>query len=31
VAPYVSGPHDCRLSYAELKDWLKPGGVLPPQ
>jgi uncharacterized protein YecT (DUF1311 family) len=31
VAPYVSGPHDCRLSYAELKDWLKPGGLLPPQ
>jgi uncharacterized protein YecT (DUF1311 family) len=30
VAPYVSGPHDCRLSYAELKDWLKPGGLLPP-
>lgn len=31
VTPYVSGPHDCRLSYAELKDWLKPGGLLPPQ
>jgi uncharacterized protein YecT (DUF1311 family) len=31
VAPYASGPHDCRLTYAELKDWLKPGGVLPPQ
>ena len=31
VAPYVSGPHDCRLSYAQLKDWLKPGGLLPPQ
>jgi uncharacterized protein YecT (DUF1311 family) len=31
VAPYVAGPHDCRLSYAELKDWLKPGGMLPPQ
>jgi hypothetical protein len=31
VAPYVAGPHDCRLSYAELKDWLRPGGFLPPQ
>ena len=31
VAPYVAGPHDCRLSFAELKDWLKPGGPLPPQ
>jgi uncharacterized protein len=30
VTPYVAGPHDCRLSYAELKDWLKPGGALPP-
>lgn len=31
VTPYVAGPHDCRLSYADLKDWLKPGGVLPPK
>ena len=31
VTPYVAGPHDCRLSYADLKDLLKPGGVLPPQ
>lgn len=31
VAPYVSGPHDCRLSHADLKDLLKPGGPLPPQ
>jgi uncharacterized protein YecT (DUF1311 family) len=31
VAAYVVGPRDCRLSYAELKDWLKPGGVLPPR
>ncbi|HTQ34643.1 MAG TPA: lysozyme inhibitor LprI family protein [Stellaceae bacterium] len=31
VAPYVAGPHDCRLSYADLKEWLKPGGPLPPQ
>jgi len=31
VAPYVAGPHDCRLSYDDLKDLLKPGGVLPPK
>jgi len=30
VTPYVAGPHDCRLSYDDLKDLLKPGGVLPP-
>lgn len=30
VTPYVAGPHDCRLGYAELKPWLKPGGPLPP-
>jgi uncharacterized protein YecT (DUF1311 family) len=30
VAAYVVGPRDCRLTYAELKPWLKPGGVLPP-
>jgi uncharacterized protein YecT (DUF1311 family) len=31
VAPYVAGPHECRLTYAELKDWLKPDGPLPPK
>jgi len=31
VTPYVAGPHDCRLSYDDLKDLLKPGGVLPPK
>ena len=30
VAPYVAGLHECRLSYAELEAWLKPGGRLPP-
>jgi hypothetical protein len=30
VAAYVVGPRDCRLTYAELKAWLKPNGVLPP-
>jgi uncharacterized protein YecT (DUF1311 family) len=30
VAAYVVGPRECRLTYAELKQWLKPGGVLPP-
>jgi len=30
VAPYVSGPHACRLTYAELMPFLKPGGPLPP-
>ena len=31
VAPYVAGSHECRLTYAELADWLKPGGALPPK
>ena len=31
VAPYVAGPHECRLTYAELMDWLKQGGPLPPK
>jgi uncharacterized protein YecT (DUF1311 family) len=31
VTPYVAGPHDCRLAYADLKDLLKPGGPLPPK
>jgi uncharacterized protein YecT (DUF1311 family) len=30
VAAYVVGPRDCRLTYAELKGWLKPDGALPP-
>ena len=30
VAAYAVGPLDCKMSYAELKDWLKPGGALPP-
>ena len=29
VTPYVVGPLECRLTYAELADWLKPGGLLP--
>jgi uncharacterized protein DUF3298 len=31
IAAYAAGQHDCRLSYADLKDLLKPGGVLPPK
>ena len=31
VAAYVIGPRECRLSYADLKRWLKPAGPLPPQ
>ena len=31
VAPYVVGPRECRLSYADLKPSLKPGGPLPPR
>jgi uncharacterized protein YecT (DUF1311 family) len=31
IAAYVYGPHECRLSYADLKRWLKPDGPLPPQ
>ena len=31
VAAYVVGPRECRLSYAQVKQWLKPGGPLPPQ
>ena len=31
VAPYAAGLHECRLSYADLQRWLKPGGPLPPQ
>ena len=31
IAAYVVGPRECRLSYADLKQWLKPGGPLPPQ
>jgi uncharacterized protein YecT (DUF1311 family) len=31
VAPYVAGPHDCRILYADLRDLLKPGGPLPPK
>jgi len=30
VAPYVAGPHECRIPYTELAHWLKPGGPLPP-
>lgn len=30
VAPYAIGPRVCRLGYAELANWLKPGGPLPP-
>ncbi|MBV9587549.1 MAG: DUF4163 domain-containing protein [Alphaproteobacteria bacterium] len=31
VAAYVVGPRECRLTYADMKHWLKPGGSLPPQ
>ena len=31
IAAYVVGPRECRLSYPDLKQWLKPGGPLPPQ
>jgi len=31
VAAYVVGARECRLSYAELQRWLKPGGPLPPR
>jgi len=31
VAPYVVGPRECRLSYADVKQWLNPSGPLPPQ
>ena len=31
VAAYVYGPHECRLTYAEMSQWLKPGGPLPPR
>jgi len=31
VAPYVAGLHECRLPYGTLAQWLKPGGLLPPQ
>ena len=31
IAAYVVGPRECRLSYAELQHWLKPGGPLPPR
>jgi len=31
VAPYVVGPRECRLTYADLKPSLKPGGPLPPR
>ena len=24
------GPYECRLSWADLSPWLKPGGPLPP-
>ena len=30
VAAYVTGPHECRIAYATLSQWLKPGGMLPP-
>jgi hypothetical protein len=30
VAPYVAGPHECRIPYTELARWLNPGGPLPP-
>jgi uncharacterized protein YecT (DUF1311 family) len=30
VAPYAAGPHECRLSYADLAPLWKPGGPLPP-
>lgn len=31
VTPYVAGPHDCKMTYADLKEWLKPGGPVPPK
>ena len=31
VAPYMAGPHECRLAYAELARSLKPSGPLPPK
>ena len=31
VTPYVAGPHDCKLTYADLKNLLKPDGALPPK
>ena len=31
VAPYVAGPHECRIPYTEMARWLKPGGPLPPR
>ena len=31
VAPYVAGPHECRIPYTELARWLKPDGPLPPR
>lgn len=31
VAAYVTGEHDCRVSYAELAPLLKPDGPLPPK
>jgi hypothetical protein len=30
VAPYVAGPHECRIPYTELAPWLKPVGPFPP-
>jgi uncharacterized protein YecT (DUF1311 family) len=30
IAAYVFGQHECRLSWADLAPWLKPGGQLPP-
>src|SRR5262249_7371081 len=31
VAAYVVGMRECRLTYADLMQWLKPGGPLPPR
>jgi len=31
IAAYVVGMRECRLTYADVKQWLKPGGPLPPQ
>lgn len=31
VAPYMAGPHECRLPYRDLARWLKPAGPLPPR
>jgi uncharacterized protein YecT (DUF1311 family) len=31
IAAYVYGPHECRLSHADLKRWQKSDGPLPPQ